>query len=128
MLLVASCKSSPKAEERVCNIYDGLQDSVEAILQRHLAEYDAMEGLVLVMETYSGRIRAMVGLECKDDSSYVRADSLAGVGRSSALKRTSSMLAALTTGKVNPSTKVDVGEGVYVCGKDTVIFGKTKCA
>ena len=36
-LLLASCKSSPKAEERVCNIYGGLQDSVEAILQRHLS-------------------------------------------------------------------------------------------
>lgn len=39
MLILASCKSSPKAKERVCNVYDGLQDSVEAILQKHLAEY-----------------------------------------------------------------------------------------
>ena len=64
MLLLASCKSSPKVEERVCNIYGGLQDNVEAILQRHLSEYDAMDGVVIVMETNSGRIRGMVGLEC----------------------------------------------------------------
>ena len=85
MLVLASCKSSPKAEERVCNIYGGLQDSIEAILQRHLLEYDAMDGVAIVMETNSGRIRAMVGLECKEGSSYVRADSLAEVRHSSGL-------------------------------------------
>lgn len=104
MLLLASCKSSPKVEERVCNIYGGLQDNVEAILQRHLSEYDAMDGVVIVMETNSGRIRGMVGLECKDDSSYVRADSLADVRRSSALVQTVSMLAALNSGKVKQDT------------------------
>ena len=103
-LLLASCKSSPKAEERVCNIYGGLQDSVEAILQRHLSEYDAMDGVAIVMETNSGRIRAMVGLECREGSSYVRADSLAGIGRSSALMRTISMLAALNSAKAKQDT------------------------
>lgn len=120
MLLLASCKSSPKAKERVCNVYGELQDSVEAILQRHLPEYDAMDGVAIVMETSSGRIRAMVGLECREGSSYVRADSLAGTRRSSALMRTISMLAALNSGKVMPDTKVDTEEGVYVCGKDTI--------
>ena len=119
-LLLASCKSSPKAEERVCNIYGGLQDSVVAILQKHLSKYDAMDGVAIVMETNSGRIRAMVGLECREGSSYVRADSLAGIGRSSALMRTISMLAALNSGMVTPNTKVDTEEGVYVCGKDTI--------
>ena len=120
MLILASCKSSPKTEERVCNVYGELQDSVEAILQRHLSEYDAMDGVAIVMETNSGRIRAMVGLECKEGCSYVRADSLAGTGHSSALMRAVTILAALNSGKVTPDTKVDTGEGVYVCGKDTI--------
>ncbi len=97
-----------------------LQDSVETVLQKHLLEYDAMDGVAIVMETKSGRIRAMVGLENKGDGTYVRADSLAGVGRSSALMSTVSMLAALNTGKVKPDMKVDAGTGVYLCGKDTI--------
>ena len=120
MLLLAGCMSSPKAEERVHNVDAGLQDSVEAIMQRHLTEYGAMDGVAIVMETGSGRIRAMVGLGCKDDGVYVRADSLAGTGHCSALMRTVSALAALDTGKVKPDTEVDAGNGVYVCDKDTI--------
>ncbi len=120
MLLLASCKSSPKTTEGVYNVFGEMQDSVETILQHRLSEYGAMDGVAIVMETKSGRIRAMVGLESRDDSCYVRADSLAGVGRSSALMRTVSILAALNTSKVKSDTKVDTGDGVYVCGKDTV--------
>ncbi len=120
MLLLASCKSSPKTTERVYNVFGEMQDSVETILQHRLSEYGAMDGVAIVMETKSGRIRAMVGLESRGDSCYVRADSLAGVGRSSALMRTVSILAALNTGKVKSDTKVDTGDGVYVCEKDTV--------
>ncbi len=120
MLLLASCKSSPKTTERVYNVFGEMQDSVETILQHRLSEYGAMDGVAIVMETKSGRIRAMVGLESRGDSCYVRADSLAGVGRSSALMRTVSILAALNTSKVKSDTKVDTGDGVYVCEKDTV--------
>ena len=70
LLALASCKSSPKSEERVSNINNVLQDSVEAILERHLVEYGAMDGVAIVMETESGKIRAMVGLEAKGDSTY----------------------------------------------------------
>ena len=44
LLALASCKSSPKSEESVSNINNVLQDSVVAILERHLVEYDAMDG------------------------------------------------------------------------------------
>ncbi len=121
MLLLASCKSSPKAEERVSNVDEGLQDSVEAVMQRHLPEYGAMDGVAIVMETNSGRIKAMVGLESKGDGAYVRADSLAGAGHSSGLMMTVSMLAALDSDNVKPDTEVDTGNGIYVCdNKDTI--------
>ncbi len=120
MLALASCKSSPKSEEKVSNIDGELQDSVSAILERHLMEYDAMDGVAIVIETNSGRIRAMVGLEAKGKAVYERADSLAGNKHCSALMRTVSVLAALNTGKVKSDTKVDTGDGVYVCEKDTV--------
>ena len=120
LLALASCKSSPKSGESVSNINGALQDSMEAILERHLVEYDAMDGVAIVMETESGKIRAMVGLKAKGDSVYERADSLAGCKHSSALMRTVSVLAALNTGKVKPEDKFDSGAGIYVYGSDTI--------
>lgn len=119
-LALASCKSSPKSEESVSNINNVLQDSVEAILEKHLVEYGAMDGVAIVMETESGKIRAMVGLEAKDDSAYARADSLAARKHSSALMRTVSVLAALNTGKVKPDDMFDSGVGIFVYDNDTI--------
>lgn len=113
LLALASCKSSLKSEESVSNINNALQDSVEVILEKHLVEYGAMDGVAIIMETESGKVRAMVGLEAKDDSAYVRADSLAASKHSSALMRTVSVLAALNTGKVKPDDMFDSGVGVY---------------
>lgn len=120
LLALASCKSSPKSEESVSNINNALQDSVEAILKRHLVEYGAMDGVAIIMETESGKIRAMVGLEAKNDSAYVRADSLAASKHSSALMRTVSVLAALNTGKVKPDDMFDSGVGIFVYDNDTI--------
>ncbi len=117
-LTLASCKFSPKIEES--NINGMLQDSVAAILERHLVEYDAMDGVAVVMETESGRIRAIVGLEAKGDSLYERADFLVGVKHSSALMRPVSVLAALNSGKVKPADKFDSGDGIYVYDNDTI--------
>lgn len=120
LLALASCKSSLKTEERLSNIDGVLQDSVEAILEKRLVEYGAMDGVAIVMETKSGKIRAMVGLMAKSDSSYERADSLAASKHSSALMRTVSVLAALNTGKVKPDDKFDSGVGIYSYGNDTI--------
>lgn len=120
LLALASCKSSSKSEESVSNINNALQDSVEIILEKHLVEYGAMDGVAIVMETESGKIRAMVGLEAKDDSAYARADSLAASKHSSALMRTVSVLAALNTGKVKPDDMFDSGVGIFVYDNDTI--------
>lgn len=120
LLALASCKSSFKSEESVSNINNALQDSVEVILEKHLVEYGAMDGVAIIMETESGKIRAMVGLEAKDDSAYVRADSLAASKHSSALMRTVSVLAALNTGKVKPDDMFDSGVGIFVYDNDTI--------
>ena len=117
-LALASCKSSPKSEESVSNINNALQDSVEAILEKHLVEYGAMDGVAIVMET--GKIRAMVGLGAKGDSTYERVDSLAASKHSSALMRTVSVLAALNTGKVKPDDMFDSGVGIFVYDNDTI--------
>lgn len=72
------------------------------------------------METESGKIRAMVGLEAKGDSTYERVDSLAASKHSSALMRTVSVLAALNTGKVKPDDMFDSGVGIFVYDNDTI--------
>lgn len=120
LLALASCKSSPKSEESVSNINNVLQDSVEAILEKHLVEYGAMDGVAIVMETESGKIRAMVGLDAKGDSTYERVDSLAASKHSSALMRTVSVLAALNTSKVKPDDMFDSGVGLFVYDNDTI--------
>ena len=120
LLALASCKSSPKSEESVSNINNALQDSVAAILEKHLVEYGAMDGVAIIMETESGKIRAMVGLDAKGDSTYERVDSLAASKHSSALMRTVSVLAALNTGKVKPGDMFDSGEGIFVYDNDTI--------
>lgn len=79
-----------------------------------------MDGVAIVMETESGKIRAMVGLEAKGDSAYARADSLAASKHSSALMRTVSVLAALNTGKVKPDDMFDSGVGLFVYDNDTI--------
>lgn len=120
LLALASCKSSSKSEESVSNINNALQDSVAAILEKHLVEYGAMDGVAIIMETESGKIRAMVGLDAKGDSTYERVDSLAASKHSSALMRTVSVLAALNTGKVKPGDMFDSGEGIFVYDNDTI--------
>lgn len=120
LLVLASCKSSLKSEKSVSNINNALQDSVASILERHLVEYDAMDGVAIVMETESGEIRAMVGLEAKGDSAYARADSLVASKHSSALMRTVAVLAALNTGKVKPDDMFDSGVGIFVYDNDTI--------
>lgn len=119
-LALASCKSSLKSGENVSNINNVLQDSVEIILEKHLVEYGAMDGVAIIMETESGKIRAMVGLEAKGDSTYARADSLPASKHSSALMRTVSVLAALNTGKVKPDDMFDSGVGIFVYDNDTI--------
>ena len=120
LLALASCKSSLKSGENVSNINNVLQDSVEIILEKHLVEYGAMDGVAIIMETESGKIRAMVGLEAKGDSTYARADSLPASKHSSALMRTVSVLAALNTSKVKPDDMFDSGVGIFVYDNDTI--------
>lgn len=102
------------------NINNVLQDSVEIILEKHLGEYGAMDGVAIIMETESGKICAMVGLDAKGDSTYERVDSLVVSKHSSALMRMVSVLAALNTGMVKPDAMFDSGVGVFVYDNDTI--------
>ena len=96
-----------------------LQTSATAILESKLSELNAQSGQVIVMEVQSGQIKALVGLERKDSADYQPCENFS-VQQPTGLMQGVSLLAALETGKVKMSDRVNAGNGIYVCKGDTV--------
>ena len=89
-----------------------LQTNATAILESKLSEINAQSGQVIVMEVQSGQIKALVGLTRKDSTNYQSCENFS-VWQSTGLMHPISLLAALETGKVKLSDKVDTGNGIY---------------
>ncbi|MBC5586741.1 penicillin-binding protein [Bacteroides xylanisolvens] len=64
------------------------------------------------MEVQTGQIKALVGLTRKDSANYQSCENFS-VWQSTGLMHPISLLAALETGKVKLSDKVDTGNGIY---------------
>ncbi|MCF2691022.1 penicillin-binding protein [Bacteroides fragilis] len=89
-----------------------LQVKATSILESKLSEINAQSGQVIIMEVQTGQIRALVGLERKDSANYQTFENF-GIQSPTGLMHPISLLAALETGKVNLSNKVDVENGIY---------------
>lgn len=89
-----------------------LQTNATAILGSKLSEINAQSGQVIVMEVQTGQIKALVGLTRKDSTNYQSCENFS-VWQSTGLMHPISLLAALETGKVKLSDKVDTGNGIY---------------
>ena len=89
-----------------------LQTNATAILGSKLSEINAQSGQVIVMEVQTGQIKALVGLTRKDSANYQSCENFS-VWQSTGLMHPISLLAALETGKVKLSDKVDTGNGIY---------------
>ena len=89
-----------------------LQAKVTSILENKLTELNALSGQAIVMEVQTGHIKAMVELERKDSTDYQPCENFSQA-HESALIQPISILAALETGEVKLSDKVDTGEGIY---------------
>ena len=89
-----------------------LQVNVTSLLENKLSELDALSGQAIVMEVQSGQIKALVGLTRKDSTNYQSCENFS-VWQSTGLMHPISLLAALETGKVKLSDKVDTGNGIY---------------
>lgn len=89
-----------------------LQVNTTSILEEKLSEINAQSGQVIVMEVQSGQIKALVGLTKKDSTDYQSCENFS-VWQSTGLMHPISLLAALETGKVRLSDKVDTGNGIY---------------
>ena len=108
---LASCQPKQKTIELISTINSTSQVEVTSILGSKLSEINAQSGQVIIMEVQTGQIKALVGLERKDSVNYQPANF--AIQRPTGLMHSISLLAALETGKVNLSDKVDVGSGIY---------------
>ena len=106
-----SCQ--PKQRTEIISTIDStLQVNATSILEEKLSEINAQSGQVIVIEVQSGQIKALVGLTKKDSTNYQSCENFS-VWQSTGLMRPISLLAALETGKVKLSDKVDTGDGIY---------------
>lgn len=112
MIGLVSCQSKQQATGTVSTIDSTLQTNATAILGSKLSEINAQSGQVIVMEVQTGQIKALVGLTKKDSTNYQSCENFS-VWQSTGLMRPISLLAALETGKVKLSDKVDTGDGIY---------------
>ena len=112
MIGLVSCQSKQQATGTVSTIDSTLQTNATAILGSKLSEINAQSGQVIVMEVQSGQIKALVGLTRKDSANYQSCENFS-VWQSTGLMHPISLLAALETGKVKLSDKVDTGNGIY---------------
>ena len=112
MIGLVSCQSKQQATGTVSTIDSTLQTNATAILGSKLSEINAQSGQVIIMEVQSGQIKALVGLTKKDSTNYQSCENFS-VWQSTGLMHPISLLAALETGKVKLSDKVDTGNGIY---------------
>lgn len=117
-ICLTSCQPKQHKVEQLPTIDSTLQVKTTSILESKLFEINAQSGQVIIMEVQTGQIKALVGLERKDSANYQPCENFA-IQSPTGLMHPISLLAALETGKVNLSDKVDVGNGVYsVHGKE----------
>ena len=108
-----SCKYKEcKNELLSSNLDNALQVKATSILENKLIELNALSGQAIIMEIQTGHIKAMVGLDRKDSADYQPCKNFSQA-HESALIQPISILAALESGKVTLSDKVDVGNGIY---------------
>lgn len=112
MIGLVSCQSKQQATAPISTIDSTLQTNATAILGSKLSEINAQSGQVIVMEVQTGQIKALVGLTRKDSTNYQPCENFS-VWQSTGLMHPISLLAALETGKLKLSDKVDTGNGIY---------------
>lgn len=108
-----SCQHKQQVTTPISTIDSTLQVNATSILENKLSEINAQSGQVIVMEVQTGQIKALVGLTKKDSTNYQPCKNFA-TRQSTGLMHPISLLAALETGKVKLSNKVDTGNGIYL--------------
>lgn len=111
-LYCISCQSNQHQKtEQVSTIDSTLQVNTTSILEEKLSEINAQSVQVIIMEVQTGQIKALVRLTQKDSTNYQPCKNFA-TRQSTGLMHPISLLAALETGKVKLSDKVDTGRNL----------------
>lgn len=94
-----------------------LQDACESALRAKLQELNAEFGVVILLETKTGDVKAMVNLErdSTDASSYreIRDWAMGAAMEPGSTFKTASIMVALDDGEISMNNTVDTGGGVY---------------
>ncbi|WP_080777290.1 penicillin-binding transpeptidase domain-containing protein [Chryseobacterium phocaeense] len=102
-----------------------IQDIAHSALEKQLITFEAKHGTVIVMETETGKVRALVNLRRTDDGEYEDSYNYAlkdNIEPGSTFK-TISLLAAMDDGFIDENTTVDVGGGVWTYAKQRISDG-----
>ena len=110
--IFTSCQCRQQVILPISTIDSILQVNATSTLEEKLSEINAQSGQVIVMEVQTGQIKALVGLTKKDSTNYQPWENFS-IWQSTGLMHPISLLAALETGKVKLSDKVDTGNGIY---------------
>lgn len=110
LLILTCCQPKPQEVKQTSTTDSTLQVKATSILESKLSELNAQSGQAIIMEVRTGQIKALVGLERKDSMNYQPGENFSQAEESGLIQ---SILAALETGKVNLSDKVDVVNGIY---------------
>lgn len=102
-----------------------IQDIVHSALENQLIKFDADHGCVVVMETKTGKIRAMVNLRKTEPGIYVDAYNYAvkDAQEPGSTFKTVSLLAAMDDGFIDENTKVDIGNGIWIYSGQKITDG-----
>lgn len=111
---LAGCVSHQKDGGRISMIDTTLQRQVASVLQAELTDSsDVISAQIIVMESETGKIKALLELTRNDSAGVLLAAQLSQP-RETGLMKPISMLAALEEQKIELSDTVDIGTGVYV--------------
>lgn len=114
-LVSISCQNKRQAEnKKVSTIDSTLQVKVTEILKDKMEEINALSGQVIIMETKTGEVKAMVGIELIDSVTYQPCDNFAHA-QETGLMSPVTLLATLESGKVKYTDTLDtrVGKRLY---------------
>lgn len=102
-----------------------IQDIASSALEKQLIKFDADHGCVLVMEVATGKVKAMVNLRRTEPGIYVDAYNYAmkDASEPGSTFKTVSLLAAMDDGFIDENTTVNVGNGIWVYGKQRISDG-----
>lgn len=102
-----------------------IQDIAHTALAKQLTAYNAKHGTVIVMETATGKVRAMVNLQRNEKGEFVDSYNFAikdNIEPGSTFKAIS-LLAAMDDGFITEKTTVDVGGGTWTYAKQRISDG-----